>query len=83
MSAVAFEALQGHLFASAQRADVALTELHAALLAVRRDLPVGYHAALAETVSDMATQIGRYLLTAAVSPRTPTEGESLHVGQYL
>lgn len=81
MGAVSFEALQGHLFTSAQRVEAALTELHDALLAVRRDLPAEYHAALAQTVFDMATQISRYLLIAVMPP--PTEGESLHTGQYL
>jgi hypothetical protein len=57
MGAVPSEALQHSLFASAQHVAGAVTELHAALLAVRRDLPVEHHAALAQTVFDMATQI--------------------------
>jgi len=82
MSAVPFEALQHRLFTSAQHVEVAVTELHDALLAMQQSFPVEQHDDVSRYIVALAEQIGQYLLTAAVSP-APIDAESLHVGQYL
>jgi len=83
MSAVPFEALQRRLFASAQHVEVAVTELHDAMLAMQQAFPTEQHDEVSRHIVALAEQIGQYLLTAAVSPPVPIGAESLHVGQYL
>ena len=83
MSAVPFEALQHRLFASAQHVEVAVTELHDALLAMQQAFPIERHDEVSRHIVALAAQIGQYLLTAAVPSPAPIDTESLHVGQYL
>ena len=80
---VPFEALQHRLFTSAQHVEVAVTEVHDALLAMQQAFPIEQHDEVSRHIVALAAQIGDYLLTAAVSPPVPIDAASLHVGQYL
>ena len=83
MSALPFDTLQHRLLASAQHVEVAVTELHDALLAMRQAFPVEQHDDVCRHIVALVQEIADYLIAAAVPPSSLIDTESLHVGQYL